>query len=164
MLCPGGIVCIVLSTTRLLLKVAWTLSLNWALSTVSGMNHQHCLTGRDQKMMSKQNTFHIQDILFNISCCLCSILGLFFQEPFDIFEQFFPNFVWDHLASFWRHFLNTRHFFLRCDVEATHLPGPGPPRWSCRGRAPSPRPCRPPSPDPSTRSPRVSLSARFVNL
>ena len=110
MLCPGGIVCIVPSTTRLLLKVAWTLSLNWALSTVSGMNHQQCLTGWDQKMMSKQNTFHIQDILFNISCCLCSILGLFFQEPFDIFEQFFPNFVWDHLASFWRHFLNTYIF------------------------------------------------------
>ena len=116
MLCPGGIVCIVLSTTRLLLKVPWTLSLNWALSTESGMYHQQCLTGRNQKMMSQQNIIHILDILFNISCC--SILSLFFQEPFDIFEQFFPNFIWDHLASFWRHFLNTFLHFLLCDVHS----------------------------------------------
>ena len=50
------------SSTRPLWKVAWTLSLNWTLSTESGMN-QPRLTGRDKRCQNK----HILDNLFSIS-------------------------------------------------------------------------------------------------
>ena len=40
------------SSTRPLWKVAWTLSLNWTLSTESGMN-QPRLTGRDKRCQNK---------------------------------------------------------------------------------------------------------------
>ena len=51
---PGGIVCIVLSSTRLLLKVAWTLSFNRAgtLSTESGMN-QECWQDEIRRCQNK---------------------------------------------------------------------------------------------------------------